>query len=119
MLPNAHTATSTHTTAQTFFATLRKHCTHFHLRSLHAALGHKCPLILGAAVSSALTSDLPRPILLAFTNLRYMTVITPSGFRLDDIFCVAMAKAWPHIEELNLDTLGHRLVNDQPHPHRR
>ncbi|KAJ6520834.1 hypothetical protein B0H19DRAFT_380295 [Mycena capillaripes] len=102
-------------TTQTFFSALRDHCSHSTLRSLHAAFGYKCPLILGAAVPSALTPDLLRPVL-AFTNLRYMTVITPSGFRLDDTFCIAMAKAWPHIEELNLDTSGHRLANDQPHP---
>ncbi|KAJ6536990.1 hypothetical protein B0H19DRAFT_1317392 [Mycena capillaripes] len=53
------------------------------VRGLHAAFGYKFPLILGDAVPDALTPDLLRPVL-ASTNLRYMTVLSPGhdGFSL-------------------------------------
>ncbi|KAJ7105503.1 hypothetical protein C8R44DRAFT_589739, partial [Mycena epipterygia] len=52
--------------------------------------------------------------LLAFSNLRDVMVTVPAGFSFDDDFCTAMAKAWPKVEILHLETGGHRLAGDVP-----
>ncbi|KAJ7644786.1 hypothetical protein FB45DRAFT_1053451, partial [Roridomyces roridus] len=52
----------------------------------------------------ALTGDIFRP-LVCFVNLTMVYILADNGYNLDDALMTELARAWPHLETLNLETI--------------
>lgn len=99
-LRSFHVSFTEHPTAadlHRFHTALVSHCSHASLQSLSIQLP---PFAVPA--SAQLHSLAP---LLCFVNLAHVDIVSPVGFDLNDDIVSDMARAWPHLEELELSSL--------------
>ncbi|KAF7347486.1 hypothetical protein MVEN_01504800 [Mycena venus] len=94
----------THRIARQFYSTLARRCSHSSLQSIQIRGNYLDPPTIGAHEANlyAVGLDILEP-LFCFTNLISVSLMHPVGFALDDAAMVAIARAWPRIEDLRLE----------------
>ncbi|KAJ7620891.1 hypothetical protein DFH06DRAFT_1010232 [Mycena polygramma] len=77
------------------YETIAAHCNHRHLQELDVSIRQSPP------VTFVHPGNIFRP-LYRFTHLRTVWIGVPDGYDIDDVALSDMARAWPHVEQLNL-----------------
>ncbi|KAF7362761.1 hypothetical protein MVEN_00625700 [Mycena venus] len=105
----------TETMARDFYHTLSEHCSHFSLReiSMSGEFGveedNNNTLSADEAAEYSVGGDVLLP-LFSFFNLVEVRLAHPVGFDFDDATILDMARAWPHLEALELTARPHRHI---------